>query len=128
MSYEAGRRLGDKVDAVVIYYGRTESDPKKLKNLTAPVLGLFAEKDAHITAAGARAFEKSMKSLGRKVEVRVYPGVDHAFANPSGGNYEPQAAQDAWTRTLAFFRAHLPRTKWQSAREAQRARESGSRP
>jgi len=40
-------------------------------------------------------------------EIHVYPGVGHAFANPSGANYAPKETQDAWQKTLSFLRAHL---------------------
>ncbi|MGH8401577.1 MAG: dienelactone hydrolase family protein, partial [Gammaproteobacteria bacterium] len=31
----------------------------------------------------------------------------HAFANPSGKNYQADAAQDAWRRTVSFFARYL---------------------
>jgi len=31
----------------------------------------------------------------------------HAFANPSGESYDPQAAGQAWTRTTDFLSTHL---------------------
>ncbi|MEL6778222.1 MAG: dienelactone hydrolase family protein, partial [Cyanobacteria bacterium J06597_16] len=33
--------------------------------------------------------------------------VGHAFANPSGKNYDEVAAEDAWEKTTAFFASHL---------------------
>jgi carboxymethylenebutenolidase len=33
----------------------------------------------------------------------IYPNADHAFHNDGGPRYSPQAAQDAWGRTLAWF-------------------------
>ena len=44
---------------------------------------------------------------GYHITVLIYEGANHAFANPSGGRYDPEAAQDAWARTLAFFALHL---------------------
>jgi carboxymethylenebutenolidase len=41
------------------------------------------------------------------VEVRIYEGASHAFANPSGPAYEPQAAADVWRRTTVFLANHL---------------------
>ena len=45
--------------------------------------------------------------LGKNAEVLIVPRVDHAFANPSGGNYNEQAANEAWDTTLAFLERHL---------------------
>jgi carboxymethylenebutenolidase len=107
MSYEAGRELDGKLAAVVIYYGMVSSDPKELANLTAPVLGLFGGADQHITPASAQAFADAMKKLGRSVDLHIYPGAQHAFANPSGQAYQQEAAEDAWLRTIAFLARYL---------------------
>lgn len=40
-------------------------------------------------------------------EVYIYPGVGHAFANPSGMNYAPEETKDAWVKTTAFLKKHL---------------------
>jgi carboxymethylenebutenolidase len=106
---QAGLRLGADLDAVVMYYGRVESDPRELSRLAAPLLGLFGGRDRAIPVAGVRAFEQELARLGKTAEVRVYPDADHAFANPSGGNYDPEAARDAWARTLDFLAKHLQR-------------------
>jgi carboxymethylenebutenolidase len=33
--------------------------------------------------------------LGKSAEIYIYEGADHAFANPSGTRYNPEAAEDA---------------------------------
>jgi carboxymethylenebutenolidase len=104
---QAGIRLGDELDAVVMYYGRVESDPRELARLRAPLLGLFAGRDGAIPVGAVRAFERALAEAGRDAEIHVYPDADHAFANPSGGRYDEAAARDAWTRTLAFLAQHL---------------------
>jgi carboxymethylenebutenolidase len=48
-----------------------------------------------------------MKKLGKNVEIEVFPKVGHAFANPTGNNYNAAAAEAAWIRTLSFLRLHL---------------------
>lgn len=99
--------LPDKIDATVIYYGRLETDKTKLGKLSMPVIGFFGGKDQGIPVAGVRAFETAMKELGKPVEIHVYDDASHAFANPSGGNYNEAAAQDAWQRTVAFLAKNL---------------------
>lgn len=99
--------LPEKIAATVIYYGHLETDKTKLATIKSPILGFFGEKDQSIPVASVREFEKALKELGKPVEVHVYPGANHAFANASGGNYNPEAAKDAWQRTTAFFAQHL---------------------
>jgi carboxymethylenebutenolidase len=48
-----------------------------------------------------------MKRLGKNVDVHVYDGASHAFANPSGTSYQPEAADDAWRRTIEFLGRYL---------------------
>ena len=99
--------LPDKIDAAVIYYGRVETDPEKLRPLRMPVLGLFGAEDKGIPLEGVRQFERTMKELGKDVTVHVYEGADHAFANPSGTRYNDKAADDSWKKTTAFLKKHL---------------------
>ena len=106
-SLETALALGDGIDAAVMYYGRTQTDPKELAKLEAPLLGLFGEADQGIPVAGARAMESELKKLGKPATIVVYPGANHAFANPSGQNYDEKAASDAWAKTTSFFAEHL---------------------
>ncbi len=99
--------LPDRLDAVVIYYGNVPAEEAALAPLQMPILGLFAEDDAAVPLAGVHAFRDQLAALGKNAHIQIYPGVDHAFANPSGGNYDPETAEDAWQRTLAFLAAHL---------------------
>jgi carboxymethylenebutenolidase len=102
--------LPDKIAATVIYYGRLETDPAKLKTLQMPVLGFFGGLDQSIPAATIQQFESTLKGLGKSVETHTYPNAKHAFANASGGSYQPEAANDAWKRTVAFLAANLKKT------------------
>jgi carboxymethylenebutenolidase len=97
----------DKVDATVIYYGRLETDPERLKALQMPILGIFGAEDQGIPLDMVEAFESALDTLGKEASIHIYEGADHAFANPSGTHYEPDAAQDAWQKTLDFFANHL---------------------
>lgn len=95
------------LDAAVIYYGRLVTEPDQLAPLEVPILGLFGALDKGIPVESVRAFETALKSQGKKAEIHVYEGADHAFANPSGNRYNAEAAEDAWKKTVAFFAAHL---------------------
>lgn len=106
----AGLWFGDQVDAVVMYYGRVEKDAEKLAELQAPLLGLFGGQDRGIPVEDVRAFRIALADLGKNAHIEVYPQADHAFANPSGRNYEATAAEDAWGKTLEFLAGQLSST------------------
>lgn len=99
--------MPERIDAAVMYYGQPITAAGELQRLDAPLLGLFAAKDQGIPVAQVREMERSLQQLGKQAEVVVYPGTDHAFANPSGGNYDAAAAADAWQRATRFFAQHL---------------------
>lgn len=107
MSLQAALVVPDGVDATVIYYGHVGGNAEQLKPLKAPVLGLFGGADDGIPVESVRAFEAALKSMNKPVEIHIYDGAAHAFANPSGGNYKPDAAADAWQKSLAFLAQHL---------------------
>jgi carboxymethylenebutenolidase len=95
------------IDATVIYYGNLNTNPADLAKLDMPILGIFGADDRAIPVASVNRFETVLDSLGKSVDIHIYEGADHAFANPSGGRYKADAAADAWEKTLAFLSAHL---------------------
>jgi carboxymethylenebutenolidase len=97
----------DGIAAAVMYYGRPETDRQKLSALKAPVLGLFGANDKSIPPDSVKSFESLAHEIGKQVSVHIYDGAGHAFANPSGTNYRPEAATDAWKRSTEFLAEHL---------------------
>jgi len=95
------------LDATVIYYGSLVTNTETLSAINWPVLGIFAELDKGITVDTVHDFENSLNQLEIQNEIIIYPGVDHAFANPSGNSYAPEASQDAWQKTLEFLHSNL---------------------
>jgi carboxymethylenebutenolidase len=106
-SLQTALLIPDGIDAAVVYYGRPEPDRDQIAKLKAPLLGLYGADDQGIPVAGVRAFEKTAKELGKTVDIHVYDGAGHAFANPSGTAYREGPAKDAWGRTTAFFKQNL---------------------
>lgn len=97
-----------RIGAVVDFYGihpRVELD---LARLEAAVLGIFAERDAFVPPEAARRLEAELRSAGKRVRVRIHPGVDHAFMNDHRPDvFDAAAAAKAWDETIAFLRAEL---------------------
>ncbi len=93
--------------AAIIYYGRLATEESALRQIQAPVLGLFGEEDRGIPAESVRAFEATMKKQSKDAQVHIYPGAGHAFANQTRPSYRAEAAKDAWVKTLAFLGEHL---------------------
>jgi carboxymethylenebutenolidase len=97
----------DQLDAAVVYYGRLVTERDRLSELDTPLLGIFGGEDSSIPVDDVRRFESTLEELGKDAEIHLYEGAGHAFANPSGERYVPEAAEDAWEKTLVFLAEHL---------------------
>ena len=91
--------------AAVPFYGPhppVEDVPK----IQAAVLAIYAERDARINQ-GIPAIEAAMQQNNKIYEKVIYPDSEHAFHNDTSPRYNPEAAQDAWSRTLQWFERYL---------------------
>jgi len=98
------------LDAAVIFYGQVTADEDELRPLSTPILGLFGEADDGIPVSSVREFEATLGRLRKDFEIHIYPGAEHAFANPTGDAYDRDAAEDAWQKTIAFLSRTLGNT------------------
>jgi len=95
------------VAATVSFYGAFRKAPIDWAHLSGPILLIYGENDKGVTAELGRQLELKLKQLGKQVEVKIYTAADHAFFNETGRNYKKDAAEDAWRRTVDFFRANI---------------------
>jgi carboxymethylenebutenolidase len=98
---------GEPMDATIIYYGQLVTDEQRLMTIKWPVLWIFGDKDQVITVDSVNQFDAALDKLKIDNEIYMYPGVGHAFANPSGMNYAANETKDAWAKTLSFLDRHL---------------------
>ena len=93
--------------AAVSFYGGFRRASIDWSHLSGPILLVYGDKDQGQTPEQGRDLERKLKQLGKQVELKIYPGANHAFFNETGQNYKADAAEDAWTRAIDFFRRHL---------------------
>lgn len=97
-----------EIGACVNFYGIHPNVHPHFESLQAPMLGIFAEHDEYASPAAVQAMDDELNALGKPHEFITYPGAQHAFFNDDRpAVYNPEAAEDAWNRTIAFFRLHL---------------------
>ena len=96
--------LGADMQAGVPFYGAAAKSG--VGNIQAPLMIQYAENDPRINAMRPD-FEAALKPAGKKFEMHTYPGTKHGFHNNSTTRYNKEAAQLAWDRTMAFFKANL---------------------
>jgi carboxymethylenebutenolidase len=105
LSLRAGS-ASENVGAVVAFYGRTPP-AEEIAEIQAPVLGLYGAEDGGIPVSDVEAMEETLNEAGIENEIHIYEGAEHAFFNETRQSYNAEAAEDAWPRTLAWFREHL---------------------
>jgi carboxymethylenebutenolidase len=94
------------VKAAVPYYGTARRVLDQLASVEAAILVIYGGNDARITSE-SEDVRAALETSGQPYGIEIYEGANHAFFNDTGGNYNQAAAEDAWARTLAWFREHL---------------------
>ena len=95
----------DLINAAVPFYG-TPARGALVKNVKAPIMIQFAENDKRVNASWP-AYEAALKANKVDYQANIYPKTQHGFHNDSTSRYNPEMADLAWSRTLAFFKKHL---------------------
>ena len=100
--------------AGVAWYGRLVEKPDPLhpkhpvdvaKELKAPVLGLYGEKDGGIPLETVEAMRAALGPDSAS-SIHVYPGAPHGFNADYRESYVEADAKDGWAKMLAFFAAN----------------------
>jgi carboxymethylenebutenolidase len=106
MTFAAATQI-PTLDAVVVYYGRSPNPLDLVKNIKAPVMAHYGEKDPGVNKGIAETVE-AMKKSNKVYDHKIYPGAQHAFNNDTNPErYDAKSAAEAWNRTLDFFRKNL---------------------
>jgi carboxymethylenebutenolidase len=92
--------------AAVVYYGE-QPPADDVPKIAAPLLLHYAGLDDRINS-GIKAFEAALKANKKTYEIHLYEGANHAFNNDTNAaRYNKQAADLAWSRTVAFLKKYL---------------------
>ena len=111
-----------QVKAAVAWYGRLVGQASPLApvnpvdvvaQLKAPVLGLYGGADTGIPLDTIDTMKKALAQAGaqgnaaaKASEFVVYPDAPHAFHADYRPSFRQEAAEDGWTRALAWMRRH----------------------
>jgi carboxymethylenebutenolidase len=97
--------LAPDLKAGVVYYG-LQVPADQVVAIQAPLLLHYAGLDQRVNA-GIAAYEAALKANHKRYTIYIYPNVNHAFNNDTSSRYDKAAADLAWGRTIAFFKAEL---------------------
>jgi carboxymethylenebutenolidase len=107
--------------ATVCFYGfparlpnaRPQTAPAPLEvvdDIKGPIVGFWGDQDQGVGMDNVERLAQALRDRGVEFEHTVYPGLGHGFMSASGlepANPGYEAACEAWTRTIGFFRQHL---------------------
>ncbi|MEO8355373.1 MAG: dienelactone hydrolase family protein [Chloroflexota bacterium] len=99
-SLEVASRHPQDIRKVVLFYGVGDPDFSQIKS---GILGHFSDVDEWEPMEGIRAMEAEMRSAGLDPDFQIYPGRSHWFFEQDRPEFDPQAAELAWKRTLEFL-------------------------
>jgi carboxymethylenebutenolidase len=105
------------VKAGVAFYGSLVDPPAQKSiwpksateiapEMKAPVLGLYGEADQGIPVAQVEAMQTALQTAGKRAEFKIYPAAPHGFHADYRPSYRKEAAEDAWSRATAWFKAN----------------------
>jgi carboxymethylenebutenolidase len=89
------------VGKVVLFYGVNAVDFAKIK---AQITGHFSDVDEFEPLDGIQAMESDMRAAGLSPTFHIYPNKSHWFFENDRPEYDSEAAELAWTRTLEFLK------------------------
>ena len=94
-----------RLSAAVPFYGPFPENGN-LSVSKAAVLGVYAELDARVNATRSAA-RAALRKAGLRHQIATFPGVDHAFFNPTSSRYDRGAATAAYRRMLSWFGSYV---------------------
>jgi carboxymethylenebutenolidase len=94
-----------RLAAAVPFYGPFP-DNGNLAGAKAAVLGIYAELDSRVNASQPAA-RAALRAAGLRHQMVTFPGVDHAFFNPTSSRHDPAAASAAYRRMVSWFDTYV---------------------
>jgi carboxymethylenebutenolidase len=106
-----------QLKAGVAWYGRLvpSAEPNPLqpkqpidlvKELNAPVLGLYGGADAGIPSNTVERMQQTLKEASKPSEIVLYPDTPHGFFADYRQSYRKEQAEDGWRRLIDWFKKH----------------------
>src|SRR5690349_2626491 len=97
---ELASAFPEDIRKVVLFYGVNNVDFTKIK---AEIAGHFSDVDEWEPLDGIQAMGSAMRAAGLSPSFYIYPGKSHWFFESDRPEYDAEAADLAWKRTLEFL-------------------------
>ncbi len=93
------------ITANLVFYGGNQTPEDVLARCTAPILGIWGERDHIISKEHVASFRGTLERLGKSYEFTVYAGCPHGWLNDTmPGRYRQAEAEAAWAQMIDFLK------------------------
>ncbi|MBS2016329.1 MAG: dienelactone hydrolase family protein [Deltaproteobacteria bacterium] len=92
-------RLGSDADAGTL---------ARVKEISGALLLVYGSKDPHVPDAARATIDAALREAGVRFETALFD-AEHAFLRDEGPRWDPESADLAWARAIAFLRSGLGR-------------------
>jgi carboxymethylenebutenolidase len=89
-------------DFCVDYYGMIE-DAERVKGVEGPIVLMLGSEDERVTPWAFQYLLPAATKHKKRVDIHLYPNAQHGFHRPNWQGHNPEAARDAWQKTLQFL-------------------------
>ena len=80
---------------------------ERIKELNAPLLGIFGNDDSHPTPEQVDIHEAELQKYGKDYEFHRFDDAGHGFFYYHTPNYRPRQAMEAWGIIFGFLDKNL---------------------
>ena len=92
---------------LVLFYGGPGTQTDRLSTLAVPLQIHVGSEDPDLTPDQATDLQSALRRAGKSADVFVYPGAGREFMHEGRPSFHPDAARQAWVRTLSFLQKNL---------------------
>jgi len=94
----------EEVTANLIFYGGDRTPEGVTASCTAPILGIFGEKDHNHSVEHVEHFRNSLERLNKSYDIMVVREGPHGFLNDTmPGRYRQPEAEESWAYMIGFL-------------------------
>lgn len=104
LTYQSLANLAGYSAGVIWHGGLSGGNGEAALRVQAPMLIIHGASDTPVPIDQVYDLTKQLNKQGRRFELKVYHGCDHAFTLPGGDRYIAEAADDAFREAVLFLR------------------------
>ena len=103
LTYQALANFPGYSAGVIWHGGLSAENVEASLRVQAPMLIIHGASDTPVPIDQVYDLTKQLNKLGKRFELKVYHGCDHAFTLPGGARYVAEAADDAFREAVLFL-------------------------